>query len=61
MAKKLVRKWNPTYKKAWVKVALQNALSKLEYGELSPSSKKVIGDVLAECDIKAREKEEIVK
>ena len=61
MARKIVKQWNPTYKKTWVKVALQNALSKLEYGELSTSSKRIIEKVLAECDVKAKEKEETVK
>ena len=61
MAKKIVRKWNPDYKKAWVRVALQNALSSIDYGELSTASKRLISQVLAECDIKAKEKEEMVK
>jgi hypothetical protein len=58
MAAKRKPKWNPNYKKVWVRIALQNALSKDEHDGISIAGKKLIKLVLEECDIKAKEQEE---
>jgi len=60
MAVKRKPKWNPDYKKVWVRIALQNALSKDEYDGITPHGKKLIKEILLELDDRAREQEEDV-
>lgn len=60
MARKIVKKWNPNYKKVWVRMAIQNALSKDLHMGIQVNEKKFIKEVLAECDVKALEVEEQV-
>jgi len=50
MARKIVKKWNPKYSKTSVRIALQNALAKRCYGELSKEDKSFIKEILSECD-----------
>ena len=57
MAAKRKPKWNPNYKKAWVRTALQNALSRDSHEGISIDGNKLIKEVLVECDRKAKEKE----
>ena len=60
MARKPIYKWNPLYTKTTVRVALQNVfLSSSFTGELGPDHKKLIGEILAECDKKAIEQREL--
>tara|TARA_B100001175_G_scaffold272067_1_gene245048 strand:- start:219 stop:410 length:192 start_codon:yes stop_codon:yes gene_type:complete len=58
MARKLVKKWNPNYSKTSVRMALQNAMSKRSYGDLTKQDKDFIQEVLTECDAIAKRKEE---
>ena len=55
MAKKSIKKWNPKYNKAWVRTSMQNSLSKSLYGDIGIDGKRLIKEVLAECDKKAIE------
>jgi len=52
MPKKPMKKWNPKYNKTWVRVALQNALSKGQF-EAIVDSKRLVKEVLHECDQRA--------
>jgi len=58
MARKPIKKWNPKYNKVWVRMAMQNALSKDLHMGIQVNEKKFIKEVLAECDEKALELEE---
>ena len=49
---KPIPKWNPKYSKIAVRVAMQNVLSNLSGGLLSFEDKKIINQVLSECDQK---------
>jgi len=53
MARKPVKKWNPKYNKVWVRTAMQNALSKSIYGDIGIDGKRLVKEVLAECDQRA--------
>jgi|TARA_R110002020_G_scaffold314978_5_gene530163 hypothetical protein len=55
MARKPVKKWNPKYNKVWVRTAMQNALSKSIYGDIGIDGKRLVKEVLAECDRRAVE------
>ena len=55
MARKPVKKWNPKYNKVWVRTAMQNALSKSVYGDIGIEGKRLVKEVLAECDQRAIE------
>ena len=58
MARKLVKKWNPNYSKTSVRLAIQNALLKRSYGDLTPEDKSFVKEILAECDQIVLRKEE---
>ena len=58
MARKIVKKWNPKYSKTSVRMAIQNALSKRGFGELSKEDKTFLKEILTECDTIALQKEE---
>ena len=58
MARKPKKVWNPKYNKVWVRMAMQNALSKDLHMGIQVNEKKFIKEVLAECDEKALELEE---
>jgi len=55
MARKPVKKWNPTYNKVWVSTAMQHALLQPGYGSRGIDGKKYVKEVLAECDRRAVE------
>lgn len=57
MAKKKIKKWNPNYKKVWVRMAIQNALSKDVHMGIQVNEKRFIKEVLEECDEKAKDME----
>tara|TARA_R100000234_G_scaffold54250_1_gene32491 strand:- start:129 stop:341 length:213 start_codon:yes stop_codon:yes gene_type:complete len=57
---KPIPKWNPKYSKISVRVALQNALSSAGAGYLSPQDKKIINQVLEECDQKVLDNQNLL-
>jgi len=56
MARKIVKKWNPNYSKTSVRMAIQNAMMKRSYGDLTKEDKTFIKEILLECDTIALEK-----
>ena len=57
MATKRKPKWNPNYKKVWVRIAIQNALTRNSHEGIGIEGKRLIKEVLEECDKKAKEQE----
>ena len=56
MARKIVKKWNPNYSKTSVRMAIQNAMMKRSYGDLTKEDKVFVKEILLECDTIALEK-----
>ncbi len=50
MARKLVKKYNPSYTKTTVKLALQNTVAKNSFGGLQKEDNTFIMEVLKECE-----------
>jgi len=61
MARKIVKKWNPNYSKTSVRMAIQNALQKRGFGDLTREDKTFVKEILTECDTIALQKEEAQK
>ena len=54
-------KWNPQYSKHSVRTVLQDIFSRNEPYGITPSSRKLIKEILTLCDEKVLEKEEEAK